>query len=225
MRKGASLILALSMVMLFVFGNLEAVQASDSFGVFPYWYDSTSNDIGMITSSSMTIKKNQNSGFGLASTKFDTIITNSVRNWPLVNHSFPISQATGQSDFDAGPGKILGVSRAEANAANIPSDAAGATVPYMTLVGYGTYAGVEKSVYQISGFYMMYIWDTSNTIYKTSSFTDAQWQNVASHEFGHAIGYLGHSASSSDLLWYGVTSLGAPTTRDKNHMRNVYTIN
>ena len=52
--------------------------------------------------------------------------------------------------------------------------------------------------------------------------TTAQYKNTCLHEFGHALGWMGHSASSSDIMYSVGSSSTTLTNADKRHIRQVY---
>lgn len=52
--------------------------------------------------------------------------------------------------------------------------------------------------------------------------TDAQYKNTCLHEFGHALGWMGHSHSSSDVMYFVGSTITTLTNADKRHIRQVY---
>lgn len=46
--------------------------------------------------------------------------------------------------------------------------------------------------------------------------------NVTLHELGHALGWRGHSAVSSDIMYSLSSSISLLTNRDKDHLSQVY---
>ena len=49
-----------------------------------------------------------------------------------------------------------------------------------------------------------------------------QYTNTATHELGHALGWAGHSTTSTDIMYAAATSITTLTPRDKRHLTQVY---
>lgn len=56
-----------------------------------------------------------------------------------------------------------------------------------------------------------------------SNYTN-QYKKTCTHELGHALGWLGHSSNSSDIMYGLSTSVTALTNRDINHLLQIYNI-
>lgn len=57
----------------------------------------------------------------------------------------------------------------------------------------------------------------------TDSYSQAHYNNVALHELGHALGWRGHSSETTDVMYKSSSSSRVNlTTRDKNHLAQVY---
>lgn len=82
-----------------------------------------------------------------------------------------------------------------------------------TLSSTGKYKGKTVNNYRI----------TSARIFtpKKTLFTAKQYRTMFTHELGHALGYLGHSTSRSDLM-HSSGSTDTLTTRDKRHLGQNY---
>ena len=52
--------------------------------------------------------------------------------------------------------------------------------------------------------------------------TSAEYIKTALHELGHAVGWNGHSANTSDVMYGYGSSVTVLTNRDKNHLSQVY---
>ena len=80
---------------------------------------------------------------------------------------------------------------------------------------YNTYTG-EISV---DGTYYSY-WK----LYKVRTYIKevSQHTNVTVHELGHALGWMGHSTSSSDLMYTYANGLTTPQSRDISHLKQFY---
>lgn len=52
--------------------------------------------------------------------------------------------------------------------------------------------------------------------------TTDQYKKTATHELGHALGWAGHSDTSTDIMYGSGSSVTELTTRDKRHLTQVY---
>ena len=75
------------------------------------------------------------------------------------------------------------------------------------------YGGLTYKIYNISHS-DVYILDIGNNTNQT--------KNTLIHEVGHALGWIGHSTLSSDVLYEYNTEIITLTTRDKNHLVQMY---
>lgn len=201
------------------------VHAIQDYGTFTYWY-SDSSSIGYLTNYSNNVGVGKTSSCGMTDSNVLAYSSHSLSAWPLVGYAF--NMVTGQTNYNAAPLKILCISRTEANGLGIPSNALGANaVLNTTLVGTGNNG--TKNVYSIPNYQTYLIWDTcSSCMGKSDNLTNVQWQAVAVHEHGHGIGYYGHNASDASQVMYPAAltcNCNLPQTKDKNHMRSMYTIN
>ncbi len=52
--------------------------------------------------------------------------------------------------------------------------------------------------------------------------TDIANKKTYLHEAGHSLGWLGHSSNSNDIMYPISSSVKKLTSRDKNHLTQVY---
>ena len=52
--------------------------------------------------------------------------------------------------------------------------------------------------------------------------TTAQYKNTCAHEFGHALGWMGHSSNSNDVMYAYASSITTLTNVDKRQIRQIY---
>lgn len=52
--------------------------------------------------------------------------------------------------------------------------------------------------------------------------TTDQYKKTCTHELGHALGWAGHSSNTSDIMYSAGSSVTSLTSRDKNHLSQVY---
>lgn len=79
------------------------------------------------------------------------------------------------------------------------------------------YKNVKKSVYQLQAGGKMAIVEMSDR-------TAANYKNTATHEMGHLFGWDGHSDGSTDVMSSNSSDRIALTTRDKTHLKQIYTL-
>lgn len=83
------------------------------------------------------------------------------------------------------------------------------------LEGTWKYNSAEKTGYKLRGQAKVYI------VVKSGR-TASQYENITTHELGHALGWLGHSSKTSDVMYGNVSSNTTLTTRDKRHLNQIY---
>ena len=96
----------------------------------------------------------------------------------------------------------------------VPSNVCGITNCSATLTNTRLeYDGLTYKIYNISHA-NVYILDLGNNLNKTKM--------TCIHEVGHSLGWFGHSTLSSDIMYSYSTENITLTTRDKNHLVQVY---
>lgn len=90
------------------------------------------------------------------------------------------------------------------------STATGTTVSSIISLNavYRTPSG-NKNGYKMSSSIIYFATDRANT-------------KTYAHEAGHSLGWSGHSSNSSDIMYGTQTSVTSLTTRDKNHLNQIY---
>ena len=90
-------------------------------------------------------------------------------------------------------------------------------------------AGITFYDYDVVGYYQyqgnikLHAKMNSATIYiPDDGRTADEYRNILTHELGHALGYIGHSASASDIMYPYVSTIYDLSTRDINHLRQLY---
>lgn len=84
----------------------------------------------------------------------------------------------------------------------------------LELIGYYLYNNSAKFLFDMvpSTIYVLYTPGKSLERYK----------NTCTHELGHALGYMGHSASSADIMYYLDKNAYTLTNNEKEHLIQVY---
>lgn len=171
---------------------------SQIIGTLSYWY-SDSSSIGYWTVPRKIYLSYSESSAGTAAKNAATQWTN-----PGVSSSFVTSGSN--MTFACYP-----YSTCVQLEPSIPTSAAGYTTSYTSYVGDFEYGSTYKRGYEVSGAFCYLITDTS-----------ANYVGDCAHELGHAFGWMGHSTSSSDIMYAYANSPTNLTTRDKNHLNQVY---
>lgn len=90
-------------------------------------------------------------------------------------------------------------------------------------------AGITFYDYNVVGYYQyqgnikLHAKMNSATIYiPDDGRTADEYRNILTHELGHALGYIGHSASASDVMYPYVSTIYDLSTRDINHLHQLY---
>lgn len=92
---------------------------------------------------------------------------------------------------------------------------AGLTTGGSTKEGEWYYNGVIKYGYTMDAPIKVYI------VYKSGK-SDNGYKKTTTHEFGHSLGWIGESTNSSDIMYGASTENIYLTSRDKNHLVQVY---
>ena len=79
------------------------------------------------------------------------------------------------------------------------------------------YNGSSKTVYTLQTGCKMCVVEISGR-------TENAYKNTAIHEMGHLFGWNGHSSNSSDIMYGYATEITTLTTRDKTHLKQIYTL-
>lgn len=77
------------------------------------------------------------------------------------------------------------------------------------------YDGSNKTVYILEAASKM-------CVVQRSGRTLDGYKKTAIHEMGHLFGWLGHSSSSSDVMYASASEVTTLTTRDKRHLKQIY---
>jgi len=96
---------------------------------------------------------------------------------------------------------------------SLSSSDTGITRTTYSYEGEWTYSGTDKDGYVLS-YAICGIVDKGRTA--------DQYKNTCMHELGHALGWSGHSSNSSDVMYAYATTITSLTSRDKNHLNQVY---
>lgn len=190
--------------------SLNSVKAY-AYNVFEvtYWY-SNSSSVAIWASTPTMTRKNlgNNSSF-----PFTTAYNHAYSKWTSAGMSI-----TNNGAGTSGNIAVHGGTRAQILAYNgeeIPSNYTGLTVGASTMYAYLNYNGITKNLKKQLSQQKVYIIDDDRTL--------NQYKKTTTHEVGHALGWLGHSSNSSDIMYSGASSVTSLTIRDKRHILQFYT--
>lgn len=183
--------------------------AADSEQELSVWH-SDKNKAGYWESSPMVYRKPLSASFSVPLAAY---ISAANAEWKGIR-SFTYASSEGAADIICYGGTLK-----EMEAAKVPekfdSSTTGRTVhsdwdSYQCKRPYGT---EKKSIYKMSHA-IIYILEDGRT--------ENQTKKTTIHEFGHALGWFGHSSSDKDVMWQGGTSVTKITDRDHDHLSQIY---
>lgn len=214
------IVLLLTLFFAFGFASIGKISAYEP---LPYWY-SDSTKISSFSQSSVDYSIVRYDGCNMTISNLDSYIDYAVGEWDdMFSPDFSlVSYGTGE-DVQTGC-----ISRNNADDLNIPENVVG-------FGGTGTMTFSQRfrnpeltgyiNFYTHSSGAMYLIWDDDGTdgSVQTSNFTITQWRNVATHEIGHVMVFLGHNTQGSAQLMHMYTnSITTIQFYDKKHMLLVY---
>jgi len=205
---------------------IQPVFAIEDLGTVLYWY-SDSSDIGFYSPKTVKVAAALTTGCQMPGNTLLSATNAAFYAWSS-SEGLTLEAGT-TSDYGW---LCQGISRSEAQTMGIPNNAEGATaIQSKTLVGKcHTPSGTIKNVYSYAKSISLLIWDSEGTngAVKTSDYTQAKWNAIDAHEFGHAAGYAGHDNNATSTnkalmypytnIWYDSWNVSTPQTRDTQHM-------
>ena len=185
--------------------------AATNLGTLSYWY-SDSDTIGRWDESSVKVYKDKlNSN---ASFYFSAGMTHACGQWDDVTGMTLTSSSS--SSYTSAPIKFHGGTMDEVNAYGeftVTSSHNGVTQRTSSVEGTWTYGSSSKTGRLVVG--------AVGCIIDKDRTTD-QYKKTCTHELGHALGWAGHSSNTSDIMYSAGSSVTSLTSRDKNHLSQVY---
>ena len=210
MKKVTILAVVLLMTAILVVQPVQADEIAD-LGTLYYWY-SDSNEIGSWFNSSIPMYCYNLSGN--SSFPFSTMVNHAANQW---SSALSVSITT-TTDISSSMISVYGGTAEQFTQLGHPgsfNNVAGFTNVDYSFLGYWYYPTTntyKSGCVMTSG--VSHILDKNATLdnYKT----------VTTHEIGHALGWLGHSSSSSDIMYPYVSTTTTLTTRDITHLSQTY---
>lgn len=181
--------------------------AATNLGTLSYWY---SDSIARWDKSSINVYTNKLNSNGYF--YFLNGINHGCDQW---DDALGITLNYG-STYTSAPIKFYGGTKDEVSAYGdftITSSTNGVTILTVSVEGTWKYGNTTKTGYLLSSAVGCII-DKDHT-------TD-EYKKTCTHELGHALGWVGHSSNSSDIMYSLGSSVTSLTTRDSKHLSQVY---
>lgn len=179
-------------------------------GTIPYW-ESDYSEIGRWKTERKTFNQILSTS-SFSTSDFASYVSHARTQW--TNSSITVTQATSSSSANI---KFIGGDFAALTLynPNVKSWMAG----YAELIGKNyegewTYMGGPKTGYTLTNVECYIVFFTG----KTADY----YKHVATHELGHALGWIGHSSNSSTVMYPSANSVTSLTTTDKRHIGQIY---
>ena len=153
-----------------------------------------------------------NSSFG---TSFQTAVNSARSQW---NSVLPI--IVSETSFNNALSYVYGGTRSQLidSFPDLASTNTGLTYPYRTGESVNvSYNGSSKTVYTLQTGCKMCVVEISGR-------TQNAYTKTAIHEMGHLFGWNGHSSNSADVMYGESSEITSLTTRDKTHLKQIYTL-
>lgn len=149
-------------------------------------------------------------------TKFTNALSNASAQWNVV---LPIS--VGERSESYALNSVYGgtLSQLQSRFPTLTYGAGGLTYTDGTVVDKAKYNGSTKKIVKL---------DVGGKLcivhYENGGLSANVYKTVATHEMGHLLGWKGHSTNTADVLYESATEKYTLTARDKNHLKQVYTL-
>lgn len=153
----------------------------------------------------------------LTASKIRGYIATAETTWSSLGLSFSWSSTQNGADIT-----VKGIDEDTAENMGYDESVYGYTViPSESLegVGVGNYNGTPKYISEITGATFLYLFNHGDM--KNSS---TVCNRIAIHEFTHSLGYYGHYNVYGSLMYSdaGAILTGAPSTNERNHLKQIY---
>ena len=194
-------IISLLLAMMLVFSiSYCAVYAITNTNIYITWY-SDAYEVGYWSEAPKTMFTNLSTSFNIS-----TYVNNAVTTWNRAG----ISSAITPSNANI---RLYGGTRTQLNAVGFwyADDNVGLTT-FDDISNVGT----------VNNYFTLYEFKKTSASMCDELTTENSKKQTALHEYGHALGWVGHSSTASDVMYYKVNEATSLSTRDKEQLKQVY---
>ncbi|QNU66538.1 matrixin family metalloprotease [Ruminiclostridium herbifermentans] len=199
----ASLILAISII-------IGTTAYAANLGTLSYWY-SNGSDIARWSSPPTTWSLDSN---GFESSDFLHYVNHARGQWRDAGISINSTTDYNESNFTIRGGTYDIMHNYEPS---VTTTITGTSLLSLYEEGTWTYGSNSKRGLTVDNVRCYIIYQPGGT-----SPTEAKYEKTVTHEMGHGLGWCNHSTSSSDVMYGSSSSVNTLTSRDKNHLTQIY---
>jgi len=196
-------IISLLLAMMLVFSiSYCAVYAITNTNIYITWY-SDAYEVGYWSEAPKTMFTNLSTSFNIS-----TYVNNAVTTWNRAGISSAITTTPSNANI-----RFYGGTRTQLNAVGFwyTDDMVGLTaLDEITNVG------------TVNNYCTLYEFTKTSASMCNELNTEADNKQLALHEYGHALGWIGHATTTSDVMYKSVNGVTSLTTRDKQQLKQVY---
>lgn len=208
MKLNKLLYVALFTILLVSTLNLPIKAKAATLGTLSYWF-SDGYSIGRWKVSPKTYVNAPNGG-SLSEASFNNYVSDAKNAWSsTLGLSFSTASSNSLADINYYAGSL---SYLRTIIPSLPLDKVGATKYNLSTEGTWTFSGATVDGYVVNHAIVCIRGDVASPNYT----------NTSLHETGHALGWIDHSKSSSDIMYTNVNSTTSLTSSDKNQLIQVY---
>lgn len=207
MKKILTLIVLISVM----FSSFNGASAS-SLGTLSNW-DSTHSQIGRWGTTFPTIWAGM-ADDSITTANFTTSVNHAMSQWGQAGINTGGVNELSQATIRIHGGKYDNLKKMQTTL--LPDDT-GLTVfsGQETVEGTWKYGNSDKTGFRLKGQVKVFI------VQRSGKSLDG-YKKTTTHELGHALGWIGHSSNSSDIMYFDASEVTNLTTRDKRHLKQVY---
>ena len=189
----------------------SSTSSSVNLGTLSYW-ESDSSSIGRWSSTPKVYRFPLNSSF---SSTFISCVSAAKTQWNTnAGIGLTITDSSSQANIHCYGGTAEEIAEQTGKTAASLSGHSGMTYyNSKTLEGTYTYGSSTKKGYIFSDVLVVVL-----DLDRDAAYT----KKTTIHEIGHALGWMGHSSNSSNVMYQGSTTETTLTTADKRHLQQVY---
>lgn len=183
--------------------SYSIVSKADSYKLSAWYSDAEEGWVGYWESNPNVFVRNLSSSIATHG-----YVSNAVSKWKTVGISSSVTTAQSNANIN-----FYGGTRSELIACGFYYDSGTAGLTYWDTSSFVAYAnGIAYEIYKLSAVSASVCAEASNP------------ECVALHEYGHAMGWYGHSPHGSDVMYKYENSVGTLTANDKAQLTQIYNL-